>query len=906
MSAQSVFPQVWIYPTREKGAHTVSKGLRRKRILLDINVTLVGWVAGRWYARNTQTGEEGDRAFLASRPTLQFPLVLGETYEGKVTLCTVLHNGGPLTWLERQAVRRAFRFRIERKPAPIYSTPQALSVLAEQAISAMNAQDRTTFDDIFSQMTDLHASLIQFGETRSNSGEPANYGSLPDRWDFGELQLAWARSYRRLFEEAVGFIDREPHYFGKLAYMAPHVISQVLSEPSLTGVTAIVDFQTYLWHRLNLWWGRNAEQQGLQHGLSKPVVLLEPLATVQSNAVKAFIAPWESLLKEFFRAEAERRTTWEAKTDFYPVLSKHLSETALFIARSVLSGNRDAAAIWIDVLLRWCGDALPWDSENHFYDLNLIQKTVLTPAMVKQGWTEVHDKLASMSDLANPRLSQESVFANLIFNMWQDTCFVLTSFLVQWAGNGEIARDTLALEAARKLLDRKLVDGSEPDGRTGFYETQWDFLASFLRRNTLREWAQDKAVPSFWRLAEQLEDLTREPMMVGRVYSWGGPAAGGIRAADLVLGSLRLQPDAFDASSLVRHFPQWLVDDREAGHLAERLTTITTDLAAMDIPALAPVFEYLDPKPAPHDAAGDLDAGVADAPPPVPPAQISFANRLGHFTSLVNTLSERIATYRRERITEASISPAKLAELARTVSDAVFSNNENSFVGHLFGPVKFTQEALEQVFAVRWTNFPKGVLTEPRLDMITGSEGILIQEVTNRLRSRALGQIKEAKAASDADTAAEVHSEAEFAAALLATCADLRSQHLTPLILLGSGTLPRWVRNWSNAAYRPDQVMPEGIVLERPQVRDKTGLLYLINGVKTYSTETNLGGVWVLAREAFAGLKITRADADDTVVQLNFTPTEGDPHHGALETGWRQSVETDASPLVRIKLTGEV
>lgn len=901
-----VFPQVWIYPTREEGAHSVSKDLRGKRVLADINVTLLDRVAGRWYARNTRSGGDSDRAFLASRPTLQFPLVLGEVYEGKVTLCTILNNGGPLTWLERQMVRRAFRFRIEKKPAPIYSTPQALSVLAEQAIAAMNAQDRTAFDDIFSQMTDLHASLIQFGETRSNSGEPANYGSLPDQRDFGELQSAWARSYRRLFEEGVGFIDREPHYFGKLAYMAPYVISQVMSEPSLTGVTAIVDFQTYLWHRLNLWWGRNAEQQGLQHGLSKPVVLLEPLATVHSNAVRAFIAPWESLLKEFFRPDVERRTTWEAKAGVYPVLSEHLSETALFIARSVLTGNRDAATIWIDVLLRWCGDALPWDSENHFYDFNLVQKTVLTPAMVKQGWTEVHDRLARMSDLANPRLSQESVFANLVFNMWQDTCFVLTSFLVQWAGNGEVARDTLALEAARQLLDRKLVDGSEPDGRTGFYETQWDFLASFLRRNTLREWAQDKVVPSFWRLAEQLENLTREPMMVGRIYSWGGPAAGGIRAADLVLGSLRLQPDAFDASSLVRHFPQWLVDDREAGHLAERLTTITTDLAAMDIPALAPVFEYLDPEPAPHDAAGDLDAGVADAPPPVPPVQISFANRLGHFTSLVNTLSERIASYRRERITEASVSPAKLAELARTVSNAVFGNNENSFVGHLFGPVQFTSDTLEQVFSVRWTNFPKGVLTEPRLDMVMGWDGILIQEVTNRARSRSLGQIKEAKAASAADTVVNVHSETDFAASLLAACADLRGQQLTPVILLGSGTLSRWVRNWSNAVYRPDQILPDGVVVERPQVRDKTGLLYIISGAKTYSTETNLGGVWVLAREAFAGLKVTRVNAADTVVHLTFTPTESDPYHGALETGWRQSVVTDTSPLVRILLIGEV
>ncbi|BEV12080.1 hypothetical protein ATDW_25760 [Asticcacaulis sp. DW145] len=870
--------------------------------LTDVNVTLLDWVAENWYARNTREVSLENQGLYAPRPTLQFPLVIGRNYEGDVTLSKILNHGTDLTIFEKLCVKRAFTFRRSTKrPDAILSTQQGMAILAEQALQAMASGQLQVFNYIFEQMTSLHSELLQFGESIDNVGKPTNYGLVHDDNQNGTVERAWNFSYRRLFEEAVNLIEREPHYFSKLSFVSTRVVPSLFALPSLTGATSTIDYQGYLWYRLNGWWERTAETQRLPHGANQPAILLEPLAGVHFKSLRDFIGGWEALLQYHIRPEIERRELWAEKVKLYPILAEQLSETALYVARAVVSGNRVAAEHWIDAMLRWCGNTLPMSVNQHLYDLNLSQKVVLGPQTITQSWAEVEAKLMSLSDFQKPNFTVTSLFANLVYNMWQDTCFVLSGFLVQWAGLGDAVGATLSLQAAKQLFDRRTVGGEGDDGPDEhFYSRQADFVASFLRRNSIREWALDRSVPGFWRLAEQFDQLTREPMLAGRVYTFAGRTVGATLASDLILGSLRMERQPLDFTSIFERLPQWLTDDSEALHLKDRLSAITADLDAIDVEGLLPVFNFLHQPVQPDAPANEITPEVPLELPRVAPAQAVFTDRLAAFRGLISSLETRIVAYRRERIGDAPISDRKLDDLARKVAGEVFDYDEDTFLGTLFGPVVYSTADLEEVRIQDWTNFPKGVITDPPLDQVAGSDGILVSWAAARVKARALGQLLEQKQAANLDEVRSVANGGELAEVILAAAENLRGRNLTPLILIGSGEVSGWVREWSNASYRPNSVLPAGIVVERPQHRSQNGNTYNLSSIPVFSTGSNLDGVWVLAREAFKRLKITRTSEADIPIKLIFTPDPDDPYHGTMQTRWRQGIDTDASPMVRI------
>ncbi|WP_298325423.1 hypothetical protein [Asticcacaulis sp.] len=870
--------------------------------LTDVNVTLLDWVAERWYARNSHELPPDRRGLYAPRPTLQFPLVIGRYYEGNVVLSKVLNHGGDLTSFEKMCVYRAFTFRRSTKrPDSILSTQQGMGILAEQALQAMSSGQLQMFNYILEQMTSLHAELLQFGEIIDETGKPTNYGLVHDDNQYGTVERAWNFSYRRLFEEAVRLLDQEPQYFAKLSFVATRVAPSLFALPSLTGATSTIDYQGYLWYRLNDWWERTAETQRLQHGANQPAVLLEPVAGVHFKALRDFIGGWESLLQYHIRPEIERRELWADKVKIYPILAEQLSETALYAARAVLSGNLVAAEHWIDALLRWCGNALPMSANQSLFDLNLSQKVVLGPQAITQSWEEIQAKMMALSDFQRPNFTVTSMFANLVYNMWQDTCFVLSAFLVQWAGLGNAVGSTLSLQAAKQLIDSRTVGGEGDDGPDEhFYSHQADFVASFLRRNSIREWALDRSVPGFWRLAEQFEQLTREPMLAGRVYTFAGRGMGATLASDLILGSLRMERQPLDFQSIFERLPQWLTDDSEALHLKDRLSAITADLDAIDVAGLSPVFNFLHQHALPDAPVSEITPDVPLEAPLGAAEQVVFADRLAAFRGLISTLESRIASYRSERIRNAPISTQKLVELARKVADDVFAYENDTFLGALFGPVVYTVADLEEVRIQDWSNFPKGVITDPQLDQVTGSEGILASWAAARAKARALGQVLEQKQALGLEGVKAVGDREELSQVILTFADNLRARKLTPVILIGSGEVSEWVREWSNATYRPNLVLPAGIVVERPQHRSQNGNTYNISSIPVFATGSNLGGVWVVAREAFKQLKVTRSSSANITINLTFTPDPEDPYHGTMQTRWRQGIETDTSPVLRI------
>jgi hypothetical protein len=90
----------------------IERTFKRPFALYDVHMILLRWALRRWLRRcdDEQGGEQKKRGLGLNEPFLMFPIFLDRAMTGTVAWC--LRRGGvPLDWVERVALRAAFRFR---------------------------------------------------------------------------------------------------------------------------------------------------------------------------------------------------------------------------------------------------------------------------------------------------------------------------------------------------------------------------------------------------------------------------------------------------------------------------------------------------------------------------------------------------------------------------------------------------------------------------------------------------------------------------------------------------------------------------------------------------------------------------------------------------------------------------
>jgi hypothetical protein len=347
-------PEIHCLTFSDYGQPAVTRFLSSQKRLADIDLSFLKYVMKRWKKRNRRLRQEDEHNPRGTK--LIFPLEIDRLYDGEITLCRI-DGEGKLSPIDKWLIKQAFIFRAPANgdDRDAQNIESSIRILNETVIKAIRALSKDQFDAAYREYKNFHLLLLELGEAKSN-GENINYGIIEGSWFGGSLYKDWAHSYRNIFDESVAVLPQQDDFFRTCSYTAYYLIDSIFFMPSMTGLNSVIDFQGYLWFRLNEWWREEAEKQGCkEHHNASPTKLLPPEAKIYEDAVRHFVGAWEATQRVIISKADKHTQTWKDYRIVFKAFDSHLTEILSFVAQAVLSGNRHGAKEAAEMLMRWYG-----------------------------------------------------------------------------------------------------------------------------------------------------------------------------------------------------------------------------------------------------------------------------------------------------------------------------------------------------------------------------------------------------------------------------------------------------------------------------------------------------------------------------------------------------------------------
>ncbi len=276
---------------------------------------------------------------------------------------------------------------------------EMISDLTSEARAAISSGEEVVYEEVLNNLVIFHISLINAGKYINERGQVDNYALVPagNGLFAHEVHQEWTLCYQNLIIEVVSQLSRNRSYFERMSYVPGHLFSGMYEIKNPKILNNIIQLQSSLFYHLELWWVKTIEdQQRLDHNMCSPASLSPPFYSVYDSALKTFIGAWEQLKNFYFPpTEISNNPNWDELRAIFPYYETHLYETVIYLFRSVISGDQEAALWLLDVLLRW-----PSDHKYRFHEsYNLIRHTrMLTIDLFENDWTEVNNKIDTYSE----------------------------------------------------------------------------------------------------------------------------------------------------------------------------------------------------------------------------------------------------------------------------------------------------------------------------------------------------------------------------------------------------------------------------------------------------------------------------------------------------------------------------
>lgn len=276
---------------------------------------------------------------------LILPSVPGELFETKVGLCRT-EGGMGLRWWERWLVRWSFVLTPSKEKPVSLSISDILNGLVAEVLVAMETGEEVVFRQALHELVDLHTALLLAGDFINGAGQHDNYTNLVDRNHAFEYRMhdLWAREYRRLQEAAVERLADSDTYFDYMAHVTGWLIGRFGAIRPVKISVHLLHLPRSLHYRLNRWWSKIGEEQGLlDHGPCESGTLNAPAFTVYESAIKQFVGAWESLKNDRFPPTSDEPLEWDSYGEVTELYTGHLDGTLYMLFDSLSLGNKEGA-----------------------------------------------------------------------------------------------------------------------------------------------------------------------------------------------------------------------------------------------------------------------------------------------------------------------------------------------------------------------------------------------------------------------------------------------------------------------------------------------------------------------------------------------------------------------------------
>ena len=876
-------PAVWLGPGSSGfGTPAVECQLARHSRLTDIRFRFLSWATLSWFKRANRhesatpqpTRDRWPRR--NEQPALAYPIDPNSEYSGSTCYCRVIGPVHP-SFLERLLIRFAFKFR--QSACLELTVAEILDDLKAEAMLCLDSGEPEAFSAAVEDLVDFYTLIIQASAFRTPAGEVGNYAAVSGEYVFFQpLYREWARRFADLSIAARERLALDEDFFATLVHVPSRLFDRLQEEASSAILCYFVELPRNLFYHLGRWWVKTLEQQetGI-HDACNSASLRPPFFGTYNSILITFVGTWESLKTYHFPPHRSETPTWLNLQQASPFFETHLNETALMLMECVHRGDQAGAENIGDVLLNWFGQ-LQFRFETHRY--YFLRETLLSFEVIKYQWNDLRGKLGIEWSHDVPAEMPKAIFAVALQNYWIDVCCAIGYMLAIRGKTCECDRSIPARILKAMIFGAALRKETRTDRAPPLVQNANDLFMAILRQYHSEGAYRRGYRARLDRLLERLAEITREPMIPGRLYSgWGGSDLSSVRDGQLVLLTL-LVPQTWNPLTVVEPtFREWVrEDDSKLRELERDLQQWKERLNTADFGQYRKLFECV--------------KGNQAGP--------SFEQAIASSVAGISEILARIGTIRAEQLQELTINPSRLVDVGRWASATGFSRTSGAFPLPMFRTVTFSTDQLGLLRSLILKGVAKGEFTEPEMAQRSVNEEDLYQHLLrNQVAASVLHAVIGQLAPQQQDgSSAETYWEHVKRYAETTSRSD---RH--PILLIENRTVPEWIYNWTNRYRQRDANIPSDMRAWHDSENHSDAYVGNLNDIAVYVAPLNPGGSILMTVESFDSVSFTKLE-DNRFVAVEAIPIPDEPTIIDLRLTWRFDVRINQYPAIKLSYGG--
>ncbi|MBB4440782.1 MULTISPECIES: hypothetical protein [Rhizobium] len=752
---------------------------------------------------------------------------------------------------------------------------QIIEELADKVRAQIDRDAPVAFDSALSEMTQYHRFLLGLSASQTTDGQPLNLAEIAgDAWAAPHEE--WNRQYVRLFERATVRLADNDHYVRSLAYIPSRVLPR-REDPRLSQntLTAINDIFPAFVHRLEAWVTRRALQAKTDEHSPQKATLMGSDAKAYEGVLPELVGANEGWLQRIpwlfdwdHDATNDYDEVWARYRGSWPILWRHLQNTAYCLAATVWNEDRLGADYFRDALVRW-RQTLSYKLDRR---ADLRWHRLLMPDIMKLKWTEAQGKAAALGYDYDPEPNPTEVFTSVVHQAHDDVLNLTAATLLYWSLARKQQSD-LGVQTARLILERKVLDDDtlRPVHRQlSFRHLLLDVLRIEMAGFRFQEGVYGADLD---RLVSRLDNMTERAVVTGRVFT-----------PSTIHGREELRP------AIVALLTAWLPDKEDASleqsviDLAAKVTLLPDEDGSLrsilhEIRSCRSVLEN------PSDSflgviaslGGKRDAGTA-------------ANQLYAVLGKIEILIDEA---RLKRLNSTPIDQVKIDDLRNKVEEQLL---EIPAKVSFFSKFKIETDPLpdpSNVFTARLSGIGKGQFVTPPMEQESVNLSEVLSSSVCSSAARRIWGLFTMRPRIPIEIAARLEDEAFWQKA----GPYIASVGPSPVLVVSITAEARSFRRFMYS----DAKAQSGLRIER-QLKGKAEGRYIANveGVDVFGADFDAGVAWLFSSETLQRIVYAELDEHSHFVEASFE--EDDTKKGSLAFRFYQRVEWEDLPIYEIKM----
>ena len=862
----------------EFGKVAVTRTFARNHYLADVNFRTLNLAIWLWKLKlGPQETKKARKSWSSASqdPKLVFPLAYGTPFTGKVTLCKVIGEVHP-GFVSRLLIWLSFCFT---RKAPALDPLVVDSVITEmeaEAIDLVNAHRRRQFEDKCDEIVEFLGELFLSSEYEGDNGEKGNFALLPRNMVWGmPIYQRWIWSFIEIADAVIPSLKESPEYFRHLAHVPQRLLywTRYLSQSDFARDSISLGLSLFM--RLEMWWARTIEEQGVaDHGMCKPDVLRPPFFATQAELLREFIGAFEGIRNYILDDPNEMKMEeWPKATMHTRLHVTHLSQVVQMLSYAVNLGDRKGAEAAGDMLQRW-SNPIKLRQVGAYYSPDRTWRYAFLD-VTGQPLEDVK-KQADIADEYDEYQGNRigAFIANALENTWADYQAVVIYTLLRWSMDCS-CESSLPADIARKLMYGTAIspNAGTPAGSLRGIKDRGELLAAILRQQR-RDRLGDINNKTTYNdhlggVFDEIHRINEERMVSGRTYGgWGS------RDLDTTLDVqalwLAIFPGNWEPAKQMQKYVESLVaeDNDHAENLKRFFTQMLERVNSPEFDKQEKVFNCirdLDGSDEFRKAREEVRAGLE---------------------AIVKLFSERLTA----AVVEAEIDPKRLQAIESFASNLAFATDTGEAPLQFFQKVAYSP-SVDHTFLFRILNMDRGGLVTPLRAPLAGNEQEWYEMTT---RDAVSGSIMREVITKTDFQVVDTATPQTYWEELKRLAQTIRDRKLTPILLLENQNSPKWVWDWAfehryGRAWVPSDLRA---AVDRPH-EQQHGYRFTLNEVPAYQVPMPPGASILLPREYFKSITF-REYGQKRYVSVETEPADNVATRVNLLLRWGHDIELNA------------